>query len=71
MGDDAENIRVAVRCRPISKKEIAEGAKSVFSRMGQEAVMTNPEDANDVHRFAYDFVYDDQVGAPRLRFCCY
>ena len=27
MGDDAENIRVAVRCRPISKKEIAEGAK--------------------------------------------
>ena len=31
----AENIRVAVRCRPMSKKEIGEGATCCFRAEGQ------------------------------------
>ena len=57
--DGAENIRVAVRCRPLSKKEIDESQKSVFSDENGLAVMRDPSDDKE-HKFAYDFVYGPQ-----------
>ncbi|OQS01578.1 kinesin-like protein [Achlya hypogyna] len=54
---EAENIRVAVRCRPMSKKEINEQAESCFVCKNGNAVLTNPENKDEVHEFGFDFVY--------------
>ncbi|KDO20892.1 hypothetical protein SPRG_14123 [Saprolegnia parasitica CBS 223.65] len=54
---EAENIRVAVRCRPMSKKEINEQAESCFTCKNGNAVLTNPDNKDEVHEFGFDFVY--------------
>ncbi|KAF0700470.1 Aste57867_8999 [Aphanomyces stellatus] len=57
MSAEAENIRVAVRCRPMSEKEIREQAQSCFVCKNGNAVLTNPENKDEVHEFGFDFVY--------------
>ncbi|OQS07958.1 kinesin [Thraustotheca clavata] len=41
----------------MSKKEIAEQAESCFLCKNGNAVLTNPENKDDVHEFGFDFVY--------------
>ncbi|KAF0715824.1 hypothetical protein AaE_011251 [Aphanomyces astaci] len=57
MSAEAENIRVAVRCRPMSEKEIREQAQSCFVCKNGNAVLTNPENKDEVHEFGFDLVY--------------
>ncbi|KAH9122760.1 hypothetical protein LEN26_010142 [Aphanomyces euteiches] len=57
MSAEAENIRVAVRCRPMSEKELREQAESCFVCRNGNAVLTNPDNKDEVHEFGFDFVY--------------
>ena len=61
--DGAENIRVAVRCRPLNARERNEGASVVFKREGSSTVvLSDPASGtNAPRRFAFDFVYDDKA----------
>ena len=61
--DGAENIRVAVRCRPLNARERNEGASVVFKREGSSTVvLSDPASGtNAPRRFAFDFVYDDEA----------
>lgn len=54
---EAENIRVAVRCRPMNEREIREQAVSCFTSENGNAVLTNLENPSEKHQFGYDFVY--------------
>lgn len=54
---EAENIRVAVRCRPMNEREIREQAVSCFTAENGNAVLTNLENPSEKHQFGYDFVY--------------
>uniref|UniRef100_K3X8T0 Kinesin-like protein n=1 Tax=Globisporangium ultimum (strain ATCC 200006 / CBS 805.95 / DAOM BR144) TaxID=431595 RepID=K3X8T0_GLOUD len=54
---EAENIRVAVRCRPMNEREIREQAVSCFTSENGIAVLTNLENSSEKHEFGYDFVY--------------
>lgn len=56
--NENENIRVAVRCRPMNEREIQCQANTCFTLDQGTAVLTNPENATEQHRFAYDFVYE-------------
>ena len=52
---EVTNVRVALRCRPLSKKELGEGDVSVFEKDGSMAKLkTDEKDAE----FAFDHVYD-------------
>jgi kinesin family protein 1/kinesin family protein 3/17 len=72
--DGAENIRVAVRCRPMSKKEIGNKEKSIFSIKDGEVHLKNPK-TGEPEKFAFDIIYGQdteqinvykQVGVPML-----
>lgn len=54
---EAENIRVAVRCRPMNERENREKAVSCFTCDNGNAILTNLENPSEKHQFAYDFVY--------------
>lgn len=54
---EAENIRVAVRCRPMNDRENREKAVSCFTCDNGNAILTNLENPSEKHQFAYDFVY--------------
>lgn len=44
------NIKVAVRCRPMSKSERAKAEKSCFRIENDTACLENPANPNEVHR---------------------
>ncbi|KAE8876839.1 hypothetical protein PF011_g3664 [Phytophthora fragariae] len=55
---EAENIRVAVRCRPMNDRENREQAVSCFTcGPNGTAVLTNMENPTEKHEFGFDFVY--------------
>nr|CCA14207.1 kinesinlike protein putative [Albugo laibachii Nc14] len=54
---EIENIRVAVRCRPMNDREIREQAKSCFTEDSGHAVLTNLDNPNERHEFGFDYVY--------------
>ncbi|KAL7680960.1 putative kinesin-like protein [Plasmopara halstedii] len=55
---EAENIRVAVRCRPMNEHENREQAVSCFTcGSNGSAVLTNIENPTEQHEFGFDFVY--------------
>ncbi|RLN02299.1 hypothetical protein BBJ28_00003985 [Nothophytophthora sp. Chile5] len=55
---EAENIRVAVRCRPFNERETREQAVSCFTCAPDgTAVLTNVENPGEKHEFGFDFVY--------------
>ena len=45
-----ENIRVAVRCRPMNEREKKQQAASCFTAQDGHAVLSNPENPQDQHR---------------------
>ncbi|KAK1947834.1 Kinesin-like protein KIF3A [Phytophthora citrophthora] len=55
---EAENIRVAVRCRPMNDRENREQSVSCFT-CGPDgtAVLTNMDNPTEKHEFGFDFVY--------------
>ena len=59
MAEDAtQNIRVAVRCRPLSKKELGNNEKSIFSISGGNVCLTNPSDGQQ-QKFNFDGIFPD------------
>ena len=40
---DAVNVKVALRCRPLSKKELSEGDRSIFTKDGNVARLQDPD----------------------------
>jgi len=60
MSENADCIKVAVRCRPLRQFEIERGAvDNVFQASGNEAVLKDPNNESSTpKRFAFDFVYD-------------
>ncbi|KAG7392671.1 hypothetical protein PHYPSEUDO_015059 [Phytophthora pseudosyringae] len=73
---EAENIRVAVRCRPMNDRENREQAVSCFT-CGPDgsAVLTNMDNPAEKHEFGFDFVYGcdskqesvfEDIGVPLL-----
>ncbi|TMW68509.1 hypothetical protein Poli38472_005977 [Pythium oligandrum] len=55
--NEAENIRVAVRCRPMNDRELREQAVSCFVAEHGNAVLTNLENPSERHEFGFDHVY--------------
>lgn len=73
--NEAENIRVAVRCRPMNEREIREKSASCFTAENGNAVLTNLENPAERHQFCFDHVYGsdtqqvtvfNDIGAPIL-----
>ena len=59
MAEDAtQNIRVAVRCRPLSKKELGNNEKSIFSIDGGNVCLRNPNDST-TQKFNFDGIFPD------------
>ncbi|KAG3078830.1 hypothetical protein PC121_g7151 [Phytophthora cactorum] len=55
---EAENIRVAVRCRPMNERENREQSVSCFTcGPNGTAVLTNMDNPAEKHEFGFDFVY--------------
>jgi len=55
---EAENIRVAVRCRPMNERENREQAVSCFTcEPNGTAILTNVDNPAEKHEFGFDFVY--------------
>ncbi|RLN52494.1 hypothetical protein BBJ29_001108 [Phytophthora kernoviae] len=55
---EAENIRVAVRCRPMNERENREQSVSCFTCAPDgTAVLTNMDNPTEKHEFGFDFVY--------------
>ena len=82
MADESEvtNIRVAVRCRPLSKKELAAGEKSIFSLRSGNVCLQDPTDPEGerVTEFNFDRIFPpdclqtelwDWLGQPLLDKC--
>lgn len=46
----AENIKVAVRCRPMNNREIQLQAKSCFKVEDGAAILVNPENPEECHK---------------------
>ncbi|ETP00477.1 hypothetical protein F441_22107 [Phytophthora nicotianae CJ01A1] len=73
---EAENIRVAVRCRPMNERENREQSVSCFTcGPNGTAVLTNMDNPAERHEFGFDFVYGcdskqetvfEDIGAPLL-----
>jgi len=63
MAEASETVRVVVRSRPFSKKEVADGRKQIVAVDGpsQTVSLTNPgaEGGKDVKGFTFDAVYGD------------
>ena len=63
MAEAAETVRVVVRSRPFSKKEVADGRKPIVAidSASQSVALTNPgsEGGKDVKGFTFDAVYGE------------
>jgi len=78
MGEDAtQNIRVAVRCRPLSKKELGNNETSIFSINSGNVQLKNPADGK-AQSFNFDGIFPpgcaqheiwDWLGQPLLDKC--
>ncbi|GMH66787.1 hypothetical protein TL16_g04507 [Triparma laevis f. inornata] len=55
---EAQNIRVAVRCRPLSKKELGNNEKSIFSIDGGNVCLKNPA-TGETQKFNFDGIFPD------------
>jgi len=58
---DAVNVKVALRCRPLSKKELSEGDRSIFEKDGNVARLQDPDgrqNGGSPIEFGFDHVYD-------------
>jgi len=57
--EDAECVKVAVRCRPMNSKEIERGSVEVVSVNESEKTITlnQPGERADARKFTYDYVY--------------
>lgn len=71
--DDAEegtgaatNVRVAVRCRPFNTREKGLNEVSCVRLTADQIVITNPEDATEIHTFAFDLVFDQDSIQPSV-----
>ncbi|KAG5178023.1 P-loop containing nucleoside triphosphate hydrolase protein [Tribonema minus] len=65
MSGEASNVRVAVRCRPMSAKEEAMGCKPCVSLHGATVTITPPSDssedrAKEAKSFTYDHAFGDE-----------
>ena len=62
---DPNNIKVGLRCRPLSKMELDLGEESVAEFAPPQLCLTNPSpeksDKPENYLFTYDFVYDSTV----------
>jgi len=74
---EVQNIRVAVRCRPLSKKELGNKEKSIFSIKSGNVELRNPSD-DKVSTFNFDRIWPDDskqtevwdfLGQPMLDKC--
>jgi hypothetical protein len=78
MGEEStQNIRVAVRCRPLSKKELGNNEKSIFSINSGNVELKNPADGT-VQKYNFDGIFPpgcaqveiwDWLGQPLLDKC--
>jgi hypothetical protein len=63
MSEASETVRVVVRSRPFSKKEVADGRKPIVAvdSASQSVALTNPgsEGGKDVKGFTFDAVYGE------------
>jgi hypothetical protein len=59
----ATSLTVAVRCRPISEKEISRGATNIIGHMeGKTVQLIDPEKTNDAPKtYTYDFCYNPTI----------
>jgi hypothetical protein len=55
--DGDTNVRVAVRCRPLSRTETAAGGASCFEVRSGHAVLKHPGDGSE-YEFIFDHTYD-------------
>ncbi|KAG5445899.1 Kinesin-like protein kif3a, variant 2 [Clonorchis sinensis] len=62
--DDSDNVKVAVRCRPLNQKELAAGCKSVImiDELNGSVVLSKMTHSSDEpqKQFTFDFVFDIQ-----------
>ncbi|TGZ58725.1 hypothetical protein CRM22_009476 [Opisthorchis felineus] len=62
--DDSDNVKVAVRCRPLNQKELAAGCKSVtmIDELTGSVVLSKMTQSSDEpqKQFTFDFVFDIQ-----------
>ena len=74
--DATQNIRVAVRCRPLSKKELGNNEESIFSMDSGNVCLKGPE--GQVQKFNFDGIFPpgcaqteiwDWLGQPLLDKC--
>ncbi|XP_036362558.1 kinesin-like protein KIF28P isoform X1 [Octopus sinensis] len=54
---DTENIKVAVRLRPFNSREKERNATLVINMNGSETRITDPKNAESVHKFNFDYSY--------------
>lgn len=54
----AENVRVAIRCRPMSSREASMGSKNIVAvEDGRTVVISNPRDPEDAKKYTFDYAY--------------
>ena len=51
------NIKVAVRCRPLSTKELYKGCKSIVNMSDKVVTIHSPDDSSGEKTFTYDHCY--------------
>lgn len=54
----ASAVKVAVRLRPINKREAERDAKTVIKMSGKQTQLINPSMEQDIKKFTFDFSYD-------------
>lgn len=55
------NVRVAVRCRPMSSKETARGCHNIIDVQGSSITIRSPDSNHEDQTFTFNFVYDGNV----------
>ncbi|CAM9335866.1 unnamed protein product [Ascophyllum nodosum] len=60
--NESSNVRVAVRCRPLSSKEVAQGCQTIITVENNQISIASPDEGGSGKRepksFTYDFSYD-------------
>ena len=51
------NVKVAVRCRPMSSKELNKGSISVVKMIDKTVHISNPDELNPAKDFTFDHCY--------------
>lgn len=60
------NVKVAVRCRPMSSKEVARGCASIVTIAGKSVTVKGAERNEEEKTFTFDFAYDEKVSQGRV-----